>query len=411
MLDEKRIDVQFSKNGSLPSFYLALACRSSQIWLGQINCLLSDVRATISALEECGIARRSGEYLDFNYSSVPCVWDSDLALFGTRYGILLAAFVSSFHEEFFIPDPGGCDFGGQRKIDYHLDVFRAGGIKAKPTKGGTQFKRPTRDGLQIPIEVSLPYPSVGATLQAMLFAVSQQSGARIVGNAREPEVDVLLRNARLLGAKVEQKANSIEIDATGIERGKVLRAENVRDRIEAGTLIAASVMARKPMVRICNVSEREIASVLDVVAGLGVRWHFSGGDLILSCDRIHTKCVNICAGPFPEFPTDLQPIFAAMLSTVPGEHFIKDAVFANRFDYVACFQKMGVRVARCVDGIRIVGGETRIRDVRIDLPNIRSTVACLLLAFLIGRGDPFLENRQVMRAHSSLFKKLHLIFD
>lgn len=48
--------------------------------------------------------------------------------------------------------------------------------------------------------------------------------------------------------------------------------------------------------------------------------------------------------PYPGFPTDMQSIFASILTTAKGTSVIVENIFENRYRYTAELNKMGAKI-------------------------------------------------------------------
>lgn len=55
------------------------------------------------------------------------------------------------------------------------------------------------------------------------------------------------------------------------------------------------------------------------------------------------KPLEIKTMPYPGFPTDLQPIFGAMLVTAKGTSVIIENIFENRYKYITELKRMGAK--------------------------------------------------------------------
>ena len=79
--------------------------------------------------------------------------------------------------------PGGCSIGS-RPVDLHLKAFRQLGARIKEEEGRIEARAKELSGS----EISFPFPSVGATENALLAAVLAKGETVILGAAMEPEI-------------------------------------------------------------------------------------------------------------------------------------------------------------------------------------------------------------------------------
>ena len=87
--------------------------------------------------------------------------------------------------------------------------------------------------------------------------------------------------------------------------------------------------------------------------------HFQRGevrnDAITATGGGNLRPTSILTEPYPGFPTDLHPQFAAFLSVVPGTSRIEETVFESRFAYASELMKMGARISSAARRATIVG--------------------------------------------------------
>ena len=93
--------------------------------------------------------------------------------------------------------PGGCVIG-KRPIDFHLDVLRAMGAEILDDGGMLIAKAKKLCGTTF----RFPYPSVGATENALMAAALASGTTKLLNCAREPEIVELCSFLRSMGAKI-----------------------------------------------------------------------------------------------------------------------------------------------------------------------------------------------------------------
>ena len=138
--------------------------------------------------------------------------------------------------------PGG-DNIGSRPIDLHLDGLRRMGARIDAEHG---FLVATTDGLSA-ASITLDYPSVGATENLMMAAVTADGVSVIDNAAREPEIADLAAFLVAMGAGIHG-AGSATIEVEGVETLRAAEHTAICDRIEAGTWAAAAVATRGDIV-------------------------------------------------------------------------------------------------------------------------------------------------------------------
>lgn len=96
--------------------------------------------------------------------------------------------------------PGGCVIG-ERPIDLHIRALQQMGVEFREEEG--LLSAQVKDGKMHGAEITLEFPSVGATENILLAAVKADGDTRILGAAREPEVTALCEFLTACGAQIE----------------------------------------------------------------------------------------------------------------------------------------------------------------------------------------------------------------
>lgn len=310
--------LQGSKNAALPMIAASVLCRGG---VRIENCPdISDVRELLSVLSRTGaVCKLENHVLTIDASeAVPFSIDREQAK-KTRGGILfLGAFLGRFHEAW-VAYPGGCVIGA-RPIDMHCAVLRKLHVELEETDEGVYGKgRPAGE------RIELPYPSVGATENAVLAAVCAKGRTELFGAATEPEVSELCRFLNKAGAKIHGVGtNYLVIDGVAELHGVTYRLTG--DRIAAGTYMTAVAMTGGEVV----LRETEglcMDGILPVLrmAGTTIRQEknllvATGNDRVLAVPYIRTA-------PFPAFPTDMQSQVLALAAKADGDSVICETVF------------------------------------------------------------------------------------
>ena len=77
--------------------------------------------------------------------------------------------------------------------------------------------------------------------------------------------------------------------------------------------------------------------------------------------------VNVKTKPYPGFPTDLHPQWAALMCFSNGESWIEETVFDSRFKYVEKLQQLGAKIM-CDPvnrkRVNVFGNLTNLRDLQ-----------------------------------------------
>lgn len=234
--------------------------------------------------------------------------------------------------------PGGDDLGA-RPIDMHMKALEKMGAEFDLEHGVLVGTVP--DGRLTGADLSLRFPSVGATENAVLAAVLAD-GTTTVGNpAREPEIIDLCRHLNEMGARITG-AGTNEIVVEGVDRLHPATHHVVPDRLEAGTFaVAGAISGGEVTVVDCNPENLRVE--LSKLEAVGCRIE-RGEDRFTVHGPDRPLAVDIATLPYPGFHTDMQSQFVALLSIAEGTSMVTENLFDNRFSYVGELARMGADI-------------------------------------------------------------------
>ncbi len=117
------------------------------------------------------------------------------------------------------------------------------------------------------------------------------------------------------------------------------------------------------------------------------------------------KNIEIKTLPYPGFPTDMQSVFASILTTAKGTSLIVENIFENRYKYVSELIKMGAKIT--IEGkICIIKGTRKLFGASVEATDLRGG-ASLILAGLNAKGKTTVNNaKYILRGYENLDKKL-----
>lgn len=275
--------------------------------------------------------------------------------------------------------PGGCQIGA-RKIDMHFAGLSALGVTFDVDHGILIAQTP--DGLH-GANVTLEFPSVGATENILMAAVAAEGSTVIENAAREPEIEDLIQFLCAMGARIEGAGSStIEIEGRPLEAFHPCEHTTVGDRIEAGTFLAGGALTGGPItVRGVDPSFLRMALMKLRMMGCDVE---TGEDWIALSRTRPLAPTDIQTLPHPGFPTDLQAQFILLASCAEGVSLITENVFENRFMFAAELMRMGADIA-IEDHHAIVRGVPVLQGAPVSATDLRAGAA-LVLAGIIAEG-------------------------
>ncbi len=380
-----------SKNAVLPIIFASIMTEGVSVLRGAPD--ISDVRVALGILEDLGaVAWRVGDKLYIDTTSLRYTPPRECLVSQIRASAyLLGACLARFGEAELAPF-GGCAFE-HRPIDMHLQAISLLGAE----QIGSRFLAKKLHGATI-IHKTV---SVGATVNAILLATAANGTTRIFGYAKEPHVILLIDYLRLAGADI-----SVFDDYLLIEGGAPLVGAEITvipDMIEAGTFLALS-LATDSELKIVGASQGELKSFLAVLERGGVT--VVCDDDSVTARGKPTSPLEVITAPYPEFPTDLQPQTAALMSATSGGK-ITEGVWRSRFGYLNELEKFGVRFSR--DGATATVYPSRLHSARAVATDLRGGAAELILALLTSGESVINEAQIINRGYESIIKKLRAV--
>ncbi|HEX4110825.1 MAG TPA: UDP-N-acetylglucosamine 1-carboxyvinyltransferase [Solirubrobacteraceae bacterium] len=333
--------------------------------------------------------------------------DRDLAELIRASFLLAGPLLARFgHAE--MPPPGG-DVIGRRRLDPHLDAFRAMGadVLASTTQ---EIALHAPGGLHAS-DVFMDEPSVMATENA-LMAAALTPGVTIIGNAAcEPHVQDLARMLVKMGADIQGIGSNL-ITVNGAEQLRGCEHRIAPDHIEIGSFIALAGVTGGSL-RVCGTVPGDLRMIRLVFSHLGLRTELEGDDVLVPGGQELTVHADegehkrkIQDGPWPAFPADLTSIVVALATQTQGSVLVHEWMFENRLIFTDKLIAMGADITICDPHRVIVDGPRRLRGERLESPDIRAGMA-MLIAALCAEGRSEIGNiRQIDRGYERIDERL-----
>ena len=275
--------------------------------------------------------------------------------------------------------PGGCVIG-VRPVDLHLKGIRALGANISVDSGYVIAKTNKLHGAYIYLG-GVYGSSVLATDNVMMAAVLASGKTIIESAACEPEVVDLAEFLIKMGAKIKGHGTPV-IEIEGVKHLHGAVHSIIPDRIEAGTLILASLITGGDIL-IKNVQYQHLGALIDKLDEAGAHIERLDGAVRVKGNK-KLRSVNITTLPYPGFPTDMQAQMMSLMSVTGGISVITEKIYPDRFMHVSELNRMGAHIQRegphaIVEGIKsLSGAPVMASDLRAS--------AGLVLAGLAARG-------------------------
>ncbi len=396
-----------NKNGALPILAACLLTADEVILRNVPN--INDVVAMTLLLESLGatVQWRGPSEVSIDAGAVDSQQvDRELAE-RIRASFLLAGPLLARFGRALMPPPGG-DVIGRRRLDPHLDAFRA--LGASIEHGRDILIQAPPAGLR-PCDFLMDEPSVMATENALMAAALTRGPTVIRNAASEPHVQDLARMLVAMGAQIDGiGSNVMTVHGTTSLRGCTHTI--APDHIEIGSFMALAGVTGGELV-IKDTVPGDLRMIRLVFERLGLRSELRGADVIVPGNQ-HLIVRNDAGdytpkvedGPWPAFPADLTSIALALATQAEGSVIIHEKMFENRLFFTDKLQLMGAAITICDPHRAIVVGPRRLRGERVESPDIRAGMA-MLIAALCADGVTEIGNvRQIDRGYERIDERL-----
>ena len=318
-------------------------------------------------------------------------------------GPLLARFGSAT-----MPPPGG-DVIGRRRLDPHLDAFKALGATVEHGKD-IEIKAPEA-GLR-PVDFFMDEPSVMGTENA-LMAAAAIDGTSIIRNAAcEPHVQDVARMLNKMGAAIEGIGSNV-MQVHGVSKLGGCEYTVSPDHIEIASFMALAGVTGGEL-NISGCVREDMRMIRMVFRRLGLdSWmhddgtcHVPGGQTLRVQRDAGDYQSKVEDGPWPAFPADLTSIAVALATQSEGSVLIFEKMFENRLFFVDKLISMGAEITICDPHRAIVIGPRKLHGARVSSPDIRAGMA-MLIAAVCAQGTSEIHNvRDIDRGYERIDERL-----
>ncbi len=396
-----------NKNGALPILACAILTEDEIVVRNVPR--IRDVDAMVAILQSIGVrvSWRADNEVALCGANVDCDAAVDRALAEIiRASFLLAGPLLARCGRAVLPPPGG-DVIGRRRLDPHLDAFRAMGARVE-ANGTIDISAPR--GLRAG-DVFMDEPSVMATENA-LMAAALTPGATVIGNAAcEPHVQDLARMLVKMGADIQGIGSNV-LTVNGAHRLRGCQHDIAPDHIEIGSFMALAGVTGGEL-RIRDTIPNDLRMIRLVFEHIGLHTALEGDDVIVPGNQKLAGLPDVGAhkrkvqdGPWPAFPADLTSIAVALATQAEGSVLIHEWMFENRLIFTDKLILMGADITVCDPHRVIVDGPRQLRGERVESPDIRAGMA-MLIAALCAEGRSEIGNiRQIDRGYERIDERL-----
>ena len=208
-----------------------------------------------------------------------------------------------------------------------------------------------------------------------------------------------------MGAKIKG-AGTNKIEVEGVKNLKDVSYNIMPDRIESGTFLCIAA-ATNGNILLKNVDTEHITPVINKLEETGCKLKVQRREIEIEAPK-KLKAVDIKTMPYPGFPTDMQSIFGALLTTTKGTSMIIENIFESRYKYVQELNRMGAKIK--VEGrTAVIKGTKRIQGANVVATDLRGGAA-LMTEALYAKGITQIENiHYILRGYENIEEKLKKI--
>jgi len=401
-----RVEVKGAKNLATKAMVAALLGETESVLRDVPD--ISDVKVVRSLLEVHGVTvDDDGEgvlRLDPSGAVSAHMEEIDAHAGASRIPILFCGPLLHLLGQAFIPDLGGCRIG-DRPIDFHLDALRAFGATVDKLPSGIRLSAP--QGLH-GANITLPYPSVGATEQVLLTAVRAKGTTELRNAAIEPEIMDLIAVLQKMGAIISYEPNRV-IFIEGVDSLRGYDHRCIFDRNEAASW-ACAALATDGDIFVGGAKQPEMLTFLNV-------FRKAGGDFDIAEDGIRfrrggdLKPVVVETDVHPGFMTDWQQPLIVALTQAHGISTVHETVYENRLGFTRALNQMGADIVvhpegiasperrvprRALEQAAVITGPTPLHGADVVVPDLRGGYSYVIAA-LAAEGESRVSGVEIIR--------------
>ncbi|MFN3266400.1 MAG: UDP-N-acetylglucosamine 1-carboxyvinyltransferase [Deinococcales bacterium] len=390
-----------SKNAALPILAASILC-SEPVTLHGVP-RLSDVEVILSIVASLGVkfAWQSEHTLTVHAPEITSVEAPYSLVSKMRASFNVLGPLLARVGEARVPQPGGCTFG-VRPVDQHIKALRAMGATIVENSGDFIAVRDRPFTGRFVFDLL----TVGGTQNAVCAATLGTGMVRLENCSIDTDVIDLCNFLNHLGAKISGVGtHTLEIEGVAALRGGEYKI--ISDRLEAGTYLLAAAATRGELT-LTNANTDHLRALVAKLTESGVKiLERDQNTVYLDARGASLKPVSVQVSSFPGFPTDLQPMMAAYLATVPGHSRITDPVYTTRFGYSAELNRLGAKTevvnhSILIEGSTLYGAPVKAADIRAG--------AALVIAAAAAQGESRIEGVQYLnRGYERLVERFSSI--
>ncbi|MEZ4210103.1 MAG: UDP-N-acetylglucosamine 1-carboxyvinyltransferase [Patescibacteria group bacterium] len=396
------VTISGAKNAALPMIAAALLA-NGPVTLNQVPDI-EDIKVISQIITELGgTITRKDDALIIDGTTINNHVISPELINKLRGAVLLLAPILFRLQRVSFQFPGGCVIG-DRPIDIHIDALKALGARVDQDQDTFNLEATSLIGNQI----TLREMSVTGTATAIIAATTATGTSTIQLAAFEPEIIALQDLLQAMGVKIK-RINSTTIEVTGTTQFNPTTFTVIPDRIEAATYAAAAIATKGNLLirgytvdhlTLVTTKFRQLGANIEIIDPTTIRVTTSPKALIP---------VNIQTNIYPNFPTDLQPVWGTLALFVEGETTIFEIMYNSRLGYLQELAKMGAKFDILNPHQAKIYGSHPLKPAHLSAPDIRGGIALVVAALATPGTTTIDQNYFIDRGYEQLEAKLKSI--
>lgn len=338
---DQLIQIPKAKNSLLPLLSIPTIVKGNYVFC-DID-LFSDLDSQLFILKQLNISCRfesKNLYIDSTNIYVP----DNITLepnSDSRGIVYFMASLTKYNKKIFYKKPGGCKIG-DRKLNYHFDFFEKIGILSTETEDlyciNSQSRNYSND-----LNYVFKNITVGGTINAILASINTSHNITLKNIATDPYILDVINLLNQIGFKIELDLTNREvtISPATINDFQTIDYTAIDDPIIAGTYIILNLIFNKNyLIKIDKISN--LGSFVQCLQDIGISHQEVEDNVFLfKKDKESPEKYKIITAEFPEFYTDLHPLFLCLCKHYKIKLEIIENIMSDRFVYTSELKKIG----------------------------------------------------------------------
>ena len=251
--------------------------------------------------------------------------------------------------------------------------------------------------------ITLPFPSVGATENILLASCIAEGETCINNPAREPEIEDLICFLNKAGAKIKVRDNGT-IVINGVEALEIVEYNVIPDRIAAATYLCCAAITGGEII-LSDIISEHLLPIYPILEETGCKIRYDNNSVALKAPQKLIAPKLIRTMPHPGFPTDAQSPLMSMCCLAHGTSVFVENIFESRYKHVGELARMGAKIK--VEGrVAVVEGTNELHGAPVVCTDLRGGAALVVAALAANGISEISKISHIERGYQNLDKNL-----